>query len=218
MKKISISIFLIFLILLIITVTILCTVGIETKRFNNLVTQKINKNNNKISLNLNSIKFKLDIGEIRLFLETKNPKIVYRNIDIPAENIKVYINFLSLINQKNEIEKISLVFDQIDINQMKKLSKTFKPSSFVRFLKTKVKKGKLNSEIEIYLNDKNQLDNFIARGSASDLEIETFKNFNLKESSFTFFADNTDILLKNFKSKSNFFEINDGDITINLSA
>ena len=132
-EKISISIFLIFLIILIITVTILSTVGIETKSFNNLVTQKINKNNNKISLNLNSIKFKLDIEEISLFLETKNPKIVYRNVDIPAENIKVYINFLSLINLKNEIEKISLVFNQIDINQIKKVSKTLKPSNFVRF-------------------------------------------------------------------------------------
>ena len=89
MKKISISILLIFLIILTITVTILSTVGIETKRFNNLVTQKINKNNNKISLDLNSIKFKLDIEEISLFLETKNPKIVYRNVDIPAENIKI---------------------------------------------------------------------------------------------------------------------------------
>tara|TARA_B100000886_G_scaffold321620_1_gene263977 strand:- start:3080 stop:5260 length:2181 start_codon:yes stop_codon:yes gene_type:complete len=218
MKKISISIFLILLIILIITLTILSTVGIETKRFNNLVTQKINRNNNNISLDLNSIKFKLDIKEISLFLETKNPKIVYRKVDIPAENIKVYINFLSLINQKNEIEKISLVFDQIDINQIKKASKTLKPSNFVRFLKTKAKKGKLNSEIEIYLNDRNQLDNFIARGSISDLEIETFKNLNLEESSFNFFADKTDILLKNFKGKSNFFVINDGDLKMNISS
>ena len=74
MKKISLSIFLIFLITLIIIVTILSTVGIETKRFNNLVTQKINKDNNKISLSLDSIKFKLDIEEISLFLETKNLK------------------------------------------------------------------------------------------------------------------------------------------------
>ena len=47
-------------------------------------------------------------------------------------------------NRKNEIEKISLVFDQIDINQIKKLSKTLKPSNFVRF-QHKGKKGKLNS-------------------------------------------------------------------------
>ena len=112
-----------------------------------------------------------------------------------------------MINLKNEIEKISLVFNQIDINQIKKVSKTLKPSNFKSFLDNRIKKGKLNSEIEIYLNNENIIDNFIARGSITDLEIKNFKNLNLKESSFTFFADKTDILLKNFESKSNFFEI-----------
>ena len=218
MKKISISIFLTIFIILIITVTILSTVGIETKSFNNLVTQKINKTNTKISLELDYIKFKLDLREISLFLETKNPKIIYRNVNIPAENIKVYINFLSLINLKNEIEKISLVFNQININQIKKVSKTLKPSNFKSFLDNRIKKGKLNSEIEIYLNSENILDNFIARGSISDLEIEFPQNFKLKESSLNFFADKTDILFKNFKSKSDFIEISDGDLKMNLSS
>ena len=218
MKKISISIFLTIFIILIITVTILSTVGIETKSFNNLVTQKINKTNTKISLELDYIKFKLDLREISLFLETKNPKIIYRNVNIPAENIKVYINFLSLINLKNEIEKISLVFNQININLIKKVSKTLKPSNFKSFLDNKIKKGKLNSEIEIYLNSENILDNFIARGSISDLEIEFPQNFKLKESSLNFFADKTDILFKNFKSKSDFIEISDGDLKMNLSS
>ncbi len=218
MKKFFFSIFLIILTTLIIITVSLSTIGIETKRFNNLFIQKINKSNNFISLNLNSIKFKLDIKEISLFLETKNPKIIYRNINIPAENIKVYINFLSLINLKNEIEKINLVFNQIEIDQIKQISKAFKPSNFTSFLNTRVKKGKFNSEIEIYLNNENLIDNFIARGSITNLEIKNFKNLNLKKSSFTFFADKTDILLKNFESKSNFFEINDGDVKINISS
>ena len=61
-----------------------------------------------------------------LFLETKNPKIVYRKVDIPAENIKVYINFLSLINQKNEIKKISLVLVTHNSNLAKKCDKVIK--------------------------------------------------------------------------------------------
>ena len=218
MKKIFISFFFVIFTLLIITVAILSTIGIETKSFNNLVTQKINKTNNNISLKLNYIKFKLDLREISLFLETTSPRIIYRNVDIPAEKIRVYINFLSLINLKNEIEKISLVFNQIDINQIKKVSKTLKPSNFKSFLNNRIKKGKLNSEIEIYLKNENLLDNFIARGSISDLEIEFPQNFKLRESSLTFFADKTDILLKNFESKSDFFQISDGDVKMNLSS
>ena len=218
MKKIFISFFFVIFTILIITVAILSTIGIETKSFNNLVTQKINKTNNNISLKLNYIKFKLDLREISLFLETTSPRIIYRNVDIPAEKIRVYINFLSLINLKNEIEKISLVFNQIDINQIKKVSKTLKPSNFKSFLNNRIRKGKLNSEIEIYLKNENLLDNFIARGSISDLEIEFPQNFKLRESSLTFFADKTDILLKNFESKSDFFQISDGDVKMNLSS
>ena len=218
MKKFFFLVLIIILSSLIISTVILSTIGIETKSFNNLVIKKINKSNINIGLDLTSIKFKLDIKEMSLFLETKNPEIVYRNVNIPAENIKVYINFLPLINLNNEIKKIILVFNQIDINQIKQLSKAFKPSNFTSFLNSGVKKGILNSEIEIYLNTENLLDNFIARGSISDLEIRNFKNLSLKETSFTFFADKTDILLKNVKSKSNFFEIIEGDVKIDISA
>ena len=50
----------------------LSTTGIETKRFNNLITKKIKTKNENIDLILNNIRFKLDIKEISLFLEAKN--------------------------------------------------------------------------------------------------------------------------------------------------
>ena len=50
------------------------------------------------------------------------------------------------------------------------------------------------------------------------MEIEFPQNFKLKESSLNFFADKTDILFKNFKSKSDFIEISDGDLKMNLSS
>ena len=47
--------------------TILTTIGIETDKFNKIITEKINENNDKISLKLKTIKFKFDIKEISLF-------------------------------------------------------------------------------------------------------------------------------------------------------
>ena len=81
---------------------------------------------------------------------------------------------------------------------MKKISITFKPSNVTSFIHNKVKQGKLESEIEIYLNDKNKIDNFITRGFVSDLKANIFKNLNLEKTNFSFFADKTDILLKIF--------------------
>ena len=88
MKKIiSIIILLFFLVSISLTI-ILSTIGLETNRFNNLISKKINQSNSNIELKLTTIKFKLDIKEISLFLETINPEINYRKTAIPAESIK----------------------------------------------------------------------------------------------------------------------------------
>ena len=71
MKKI-ISVFIILIFLLLISIGILSTIGVETNRFNNLILNKINQSQRDVELDLNSIKFKLDIKEVSLFLETSD--------------------------------------------------------------------------------------------------------------------------------------------------
>ena len=61
-----------------------------------------------------------------------------------------------------------------------------------------MRNGKINTEIEIYLNEKNLLENFIARGSVKNLSAQIYQNIMLEKTSFTFFADKTDVLLKKF--------------------
>ena len=99
MKKFLNLFILFFLIILISLTIILSTIGIETKRFNNLINEKINRSNYNIKLDINTIKFKLDIKEVSLFLGTNNPNIVYRNVKVPTKSIKVYIDFSQYLNQ-----------------------------------------------------------------------------------------------------------------------
>ena len=90
MKKIIYTlIFLLFFILVSFTI-IISTTGVETDKFNDLIIKKINQTNNNINLKISTIKFKLDIKEISLFVETKNPQINYRKADFPTKYIKVY--------------------------------------------------------------------------------------------------------------------------------
>ena len=98
MKKIIFNLFLFIFLILILLIIVLSTVGIETNKFNSLISKKINQTNNDINLQLTTIKFKLDIKEVSLFLETTNPKVEYRKTIIPAKNFKVYMDFIS-INQ-----------------------------------------------------------------------------------------------------------------------
>ncbi|MDC0902986.1 hypothetical protein OAS21_00815, partial [Pelagibacteraceae bacterium] len=129
MKKIIFNLFLIVLLILVSLTFILITYGIETNKFNNFISKKINQSNNNINIKLNSIKFKLDIKEISLFLETSKPEIYYRNTIIPTKKIKVYVNFVSIIKSNPKISKINLSLKEIDIQQLKKLSNIIKPSN-----------------------------------------------------------------------------------------
>ena len=215
-KIIAYLIIIIFFTLISLTI-ILSTIGVETDRFNNLISKKINQNNNNIVLKLTSINFKLDLKEISLFLETKNSQISYRNILVPTEKIKVYMDLLSLIKANPKIKKINLNVSKLDIEQLKKISVTFKPSNFTSFLNNKIKKGQLNTELKIYLDNDNLLENFTASGSVKNLKAEISKDIDIEKTNFDFFTDKTDILFKNISSEGGPFKILDGDLKIDIS-
>ena len=88
MKKIIYYLILLLFFILITFTIIISTIGINTDRFNDLIIKKINQTNSNINLKLSTIKFKLDVKEISLFIETINPQINYRKIDVPAKKIK----------------------------------------------------------------------------------------------------------------------------------
>ena len=133
MKKFLLSFVSLFFLLVISTLIILSTIGIETNRFNNFISNKINKSNKNFFVELNDINFKIDIKEISLFLETLNPKLLYRNTALPVKSVKVYIDFFSILKVDGKINKINLSFNQINTYELKKISSVFKPSNLTSF-------------------------------------------------------------------------------------
>ena len=215
MKKIAINLFLLIVLLFITTFLILSTIGIETNKFNNFISDKVSQKKN-INLKLNTIKFKLNPKKLSLFLETENPEITFKNIFIPIKNIKLYIDFLSLSKKEPKIEKIILISKELDITQLKNLSVIIKPSNFKSLLNNKIKEGKVISEIEIFLTNQGKVKDFIARGTVKDLKAETFSDLNLKKLNLNFFADKYDILIKNIYGNLEDISILNGDVKLNL--
>ena len=215
MKKFLVRVILIIIILLISFLIILSTLGIETKKFNKLISHQVEKTKN-INLKLNTIKFKIDLKELKLFLETQDPEIVYKNIKLPAQNVKVYVDFVSLLKSDFKINKISLKSKALNIHQIKKLSSLTKPSNSKSLLNNKIKEGKLNTEVEIFLTDQGSLQNYIATGKITDLKIELINNYKFSKASLNFFADKNDILIQNIKGELQEIKISNGDIRLNL--
>ena len=51
----------------------------------------------------------------------------YFNQDIPAKNIKVYVDFFSILKANLKINKIYISLDELNYTQLKELSKFIKP-------------------------------------------------------------------------------------------
>ncbi len=214
-KKIIVYLFLASLLSLILFVVILSSTGVKTDKFNNLITNKITKSKN-IKLQLQALNFKLDLRELSLFIETQDPKINYINQEIPAKNIKIYLDFIPLLKTDLKIKKINIIFNELNISQLNELSKFIKPSNLKSFLNNKIKEAKLISEIELFLNKNGELKNYIFKGKVLDLKADLLNDLILSKTNLSFFADKEDILIKNIFGNLDGIEINNGDIKLNL--
>ena len=215
MKKLLINFILTIVFLLISIIIILSTIGFETNKFNKLISDKTSQAKN-IDLKLNKVKFKINLSELSLFLETEKPKIIFKKVSLPAQNIKVFINFLSLLKSNPEIKKISITLEELDITQLNKLAILIKPSNFKSLINNKIKEGKLISQIEIFFTKKGEFKDFIARGTIEELKAELSNDVYIENFNFGFFADRNDILIKNIFGNLENIRISDGDIKLSL--
>ena len=214
MKKLFFRTSIILFLFLVSLILVLSTVGFETDKFNKSISDKAKKNNKNISLKLEKVKFKFDVKNFNLFLETKNPKLIYKNLTIPIENIKVYLDFISLIKSKSKIDKINISSKEINIDQLKKIIIKTKPSNLSSLIFNKVKNGKLVINLVLYFKDNLDIDNFIAKGEVKEMNGFINNDLSLKNTSFNFFADTSDILIKNVKSKMDGLLIKNGNLQI----
>ena len=214
-RKIIYNFFLLLIFSLILIIIVLSTIGIETDKFNKLIINKIAQSKN-IDLKLQTVKFKLDLRELSVFIETQNPKINYLNRAIPTRNVKVYVDFLPILKTDLKINKISISLDQLNYTQLNNLSEFIKPSNFKNFLNKKIKKLNLISEIELFFDKNGGIENYIARGKVTGLKANLFKDIILSNVNLSFFADKEDVLIKNLFGNIDGIEINNGDLKLNL--
>ncbi len=194
--------------------TILTTIGFETNRFNSLISEKVSTSNPNINLNFEKINFKFDIKNLNLFVETNNPKFSYKDVKVPIENVKVYLNLIGLLKSKIEIKYSIIQSKEININQLKKIILETKPSNLNSLILNRVKKGFLKTSVEFYFDEDFEIKNYIARGELKKIDF-MFEKFEFKNTEFKFFADNSDILLKNIKSEIDGVILKNGDLQIN---
>ena len=206
-KLISILIITVFLI-----IGYFSVFGIETKKFNTQIKNKIKNINNELDIELKDVKLKLNPLKFQIKAKTIGPKLINRNKFLNLENIKTEISLKSLLNDEFSIENLEISTQSIEIDNLISFVRSIKqtPELFVLEKIFKIK-GYLIADIKLeFDNDGKIKDNFTAKGFIKDTKLKLFKEhqvdkinfvFNLKKDKLIF--EDIDFLFNklNFKSK-----------------
>ena len=83
-------------------------VGLETKRFNNQIANKIKNINENLEIELQEIKLIFDPISFNINAKTIGPKLRTKNKVIEIENIKTRVSLRSFLNNEFSLENLEI--------------------------------------------------------------------------------------------------------------
>ena len=198
MIKKTIKYFLYFLILITIGVFYLSYYGIETKRFNQVIKDKISETNNKIDIELNKVKIILNLSNFTIGIKTKNPNIIFENNKIKLETIGTDFSIGSFFKKEFAINNAKITTKENSLKDIIRIARIFKNTPQLFILNKMAKEGVIIADINLNFDDKGKLTKgFNIKGSVKDGKIRLFNKKNINNISFDFNIKNKQYLLEN---------------------
>ena len=156
--------------------------GIETKRFNNQISKKINDINQNLDIELREVKLILDPFKFRVNVKTVGSKLINKNKIIEIENIKTQIPLKSLFGDKFLIKNLEISTKSIEVNNLISFSRSFNKSPELFILEKIIKKGYLVADIKLEFDQKGKIkDNYFINGFIKDTKLNLLEKYNIEK-------------------------------------
>ena len=198
MIKKTIKYSLYFLILITIGVFYLSYYGIETKRFNQVIKDKISETNNKIDIELNKVKIILNLSNFTIGIKTKNPNIIFENNKIKLETIGTDFSIGSFFKKEFAINNAKITTKENSLKDIIRIARIFKNTPQLFILNKMAKEGVIIADIDLNFDNKGKLTKgYNIKGSVKDGKIRLFNKKNINNISFDFNIKNKQYLLEN---------------------
>jgi len=200
MFKKTIIIFLYSLIFILITAVYLTYFGIETKRFNQAIKEKVSENNNKIKVELNKVKIVLNPVNFTIAVITKNPNIIVENKKINLKKINANLSLGALLKKEFSIKNARITTKENNLKKILDVARIIKNSPQLFILDQMVKDGRISADIDLNFDGKGKLTkNYSIKGSFKDGKIRLINKKNINKINFNFYIKDKKYLLENIK-------------------
>ncbi|OUW74255.1 MAG: hypothetical protein CBD76_00875 [Pelagibacteraceae bacterium TMED216] len=210
MKKVLSSIIIFILLITCFSILFLSTIGIETKRFNNLISNKISKIDNNLKIDLSKIKIKIDIKNLSFFIQTKNPEFLYNQTRFQLREIRAYVEIKKIFRNINTPNRIFISSNLMEIGDLKQILIFTKPSNFKSFVINNIASGELKSSIELNFDDNFNIKDYQIDGYVNKINGNYKKDIEFNNLDFIFAINENSGSLKDIKGLINQISLNSG--------
>ena len=191
-------IFLFFVFSFLIFIIYLSTIGIETKRLNKQISNKIKNIDENLIINLKEIKIILNPLKLKLNAKTVGSKLIIDGKIIEIESIKTNISLISFINNEFSLDNLEISTRSLEIKNLLSFIREIRNTAQFYILEKIVQKGYLIADIKINFDKDGKIkDDFKINGFLKDAKLDLLKKLNVEKLNFNFEIDKKSLSAKN---------------------
>ena len=190
----------IFFIIIVVTIFYLSFFGIKTKSLNNKIKSEILKVNEKINLELKSVKLLLDPLNLTVSIKTFEPKIFIEDKSLELEFIKTNISLISFLSNKFSIDNLKISTKTNEVKDLVLAVRSLKNSTNLYILSSIVKDGVIIGDLDLNFDDKGKIKNdYEAKGFIKNGKLKILKKNSINDLSFIFNLKDKDYQIKDLR-------------------
>ena len=190
--------------------------GIETKRFNQLIRDKISETTKKIDIELQEVKIVLDLSNLSIGLKTFDSDIIFKDKKIKLKKIGTNLSVKAFFEKEFAIKKVSISTKENNLKDIITLAKIYKNTPQIYIFNKMVREGIIIADIVLNLDDKGKLNkSYEIKGSISKGKIRLFNKKNINNISFDFNINDKKYLIEDGQIEYEKLKLSSKKININ---
>ena len=210
--KIVLKLLLTLFFIILMVIAYLSIFGVETKRFNNQIINKLKSFDKSLDIQLKTIKIVLDPLSFGIDAKTIGSRLISKNKSIEIESLKTKISLKALIDNQFSIENLEVSTKSIDLNDFISFARSLNQSPELYVLDKIIKKGFLIADIKLEFDTKGKIkDNYKINGFVKEGKLSFNNKYNIDKLNFTFDLEKKELVFKdtNFRLNNlNFYSNN----------
>lgn len=187
MKKILFKLLILIIFSVMSLVAYLSLLGIETKKFNSLIINNIEKVDPKLKVNLSDVKIKLNPSKFKIDLKTLGTSISYQSKPVDLEYIKIEISLRNLLDKKISTSKFLISTKAIEVNNLISFARSLTGKTKLFILENFIQKGIIIADLKLSIGDNGKInDDFEIKGLVKDANVKLLDNKKISDINFIF--------------------------------